>query len=52
VTAEIDVRVSSGTEVRGINAVLAGLASHSTHATLEVSGEQNRPAMTKPTRWL
>lgn len=50
-TAKIDVRISSDTEVQGINAVLAGLAAHSTPARLEVGGERNRPAKAKPTRW-
>lgn len=43
-TAKIDVRISSDTEVQGINAVLAGLAAHSTPARLEVGGERNGPA--------
>lgn len=46
-TAEIDVRVSSDSEVQRIDTVLAGLASHSRHASLEVSGEWNRPVMAR-----
>jgi glutamate carboxypeptidase len=46
-TAEVDVRVSSETEVQRINEALDGLRVHNTNATLQVSGEWNRPVMAR-----
>lgn len=43
--ADLDVRVSSDSEVHRINAVLSGLAARSPEATVKVTGEWNRPVM-------
>ena len=46
-TADIDVRVTSETEVQRINAVLDGLRAQNANATLGVSGDWNRPVMAR-----
>lgn len=46
-TANLDVRVSSDSEVRRISSVLEGLKTRHEAATLNVSGEWNRPVMTR-----
>jgi glutamate carboxypeptidase len=46
-TADIDVRVSSETEVRRINGVLDGLSARNANASLGVTGEWNRPVMAR-----
>lgn len=46
-TADIDVRVSSETELQRINTVLDGLTARSANATLGVSGAWNRPVMAR-----
>ena len=53
-TADIDVRVSSETEVQRINAVLGGLTARNANAALGVSGDWNRPVMSRSeqTAWL
>lgn len=46
-TADIDVRVSSESEVQRIDAVLDGLTARNANATLGVSGDWNRPVMAR-----
>jgi glutamate carboxypeptidase len=46
-TANLDVRVSSDSEARRISAVLEGLRTRHEAATLTVSGDWNRPVMTR-----
>ena len=46
-TADIDVRVSSETEVLRINGVLDGLSARSANASLGVTGDWNRPVMAR-----
>jgi glutamate carboxypeptidase len=46
-TADIDVRVSSDTEVQRINTVLDGLTARNSNASLGVSGDWNRPVMSR-----
>lgn len=46
-TADVDVRVSSETEMKRIDAVLGGLRARSANASLKVTGEWNRPVMSR-----
>ncbi|MHC6593957.1 M20 family metallopeptidase [Arthrobacter sp. C152] len=46
-TADLDVRVSSETEVQRINSVLKALSPRSPEAALKVSGGWNRPVMAR-----
>ncbi|WP_217640092.1 M20/M25/M40 family metallo-hydrolase [Curtobacterium sp. MCBA15_009] len=49
-TAALDVRVSSEPESRRIDGVLAGLTPHDPAASIEVTGDWNRPVMERTDR--